>query len=181
NTFTRTVALLGLGLLLSACGGSGEPGAQAAAAAPAQTYNWKMVTSWPKNFPGTGSAAEHFARIVDEMSGGRMKIRVYGAGELVPALEVFDAVSAGTAEIGHTAADYWKGKVPEAQFFTALPFGLNGREMNAWIQDGGGRELWRELYEPFNLIPVPGGNAGVQMGGWFNKEINSVEDFRGLK
>lgn len=181
TTLTRGLALLGLGLLLAACGGpAGEADTQTTAA-PAQTYNWKMVTSWPKNFPGTGTAAEHFARLVEDMSSGRMRIRVYGAGELVPALEVFDAVSAGTAEIGHTAAYYWKGKAPEAQFFTALPFGLNGREMNAWIQYGGGRELWRELYAPFNLIPLPGGNAGVQMGGWFNKEINSAQDFRGLQ
>lgn len=177
NTFR--ILLVAAAAALGACNqdsSTGDPGA-----APARTYDWKMVTAWPKNFPGLGTAPENFARMVDEMSGGRMKIRVYGAGEMVPALEVFDAVSAGTAEIGHGAAYYWKGKVPEAQFFTALPFGLNGREMNAWIRYGGGLELWRELYEPFNLIPMPGGNTGVQMGGWFNKEINSAADFRNLK
>jgi TRAP-type mannitol/chloroaromatic compound transport system substrate-binding protein len=166
-------------MLLSACGGAQQSGGDGAA--QQQTYNWKLVTAWPKNFPGLGTAPEEFARRVQAMSNGRMRIRVYGAGELVPALEVFDAVSAGTAEIGHGAAYYWKGKVPEAQFFTALPFGLNGREMDAWIRFGGGGELWRELYAPFNLIPVRGGNTGVQMGGWFNKEINSLQDFRGLK
>ena len=168
-------------LLLQACGGD-APGAVAgdSAAAPQQTYEWKLVTAWPKNFPGLGHAPEVFAEKVEAMSNGRMKIRVYGDGELVPALEVFNAVSAGTAELGHGAAYYWKGKAPEAQFFTALPFGMNGREMESWIQYGGGQELWDELYEPFNLIPMPGGNTGVQMGGWFTKEINSKEDFQGL-
>ena len=169
-------------LFLQACGSdSAEVAAEGAAAAPQETYEWKLVTAWPKNFPALGHAPEIFAEKVEVMSNGRMKIRVYGDGELVPALEVFNAVSAGTAEIGHGAAYYWKGKAPEAQFFTALPFGLNGREMESWIQYGGGQELWNELYEPFNLIPMASGNTGVQMGGWFNKEINSKEDFQGLK
>lgn len=169
-------------LLLQACGGdSTEVAAEGGVAAPQETYEWKLVTAWPKNFPALGHAPEIFAEKVEAMSNGRMKIRVYGDGELVPALEVFNAVSAGTAEIGHGAAYYWKGKAPEAQFFTALPFGLNGREMESWIQYGGGQALWDELYEPFNLIPMASGNTGVQMGGWFNKEINSKEDFQGLK
>lgn len=168
-------------LILSACAEQDAGEASGAVADSTQTYNWKLVTAWPKNFPGLGSAPELFASKVDEMSNGRIKIRVYGAGELVPALEVFDAVSAGTAEIGHGAAYYWKGKVPEAQFFTTLPFGMNGREMEGWIAYGGGGELWKELYAPFNLIPMRGGNTGVQMGGWFNKEINSASDFQGLK
>jgi len=173
---------LAAAFLLQACGGSETGGAVVdGAAVPQQTYEWKLVTAWPKNFPGLGNAPEVFAEKVEAMSAGRMKIRVYGDGELVPALEVFNAVSAGTAEIGHGAAYYWKGKAPEAQFFTALPFGMNGREMESWIQYGGGQELWDELYEPFNLIPMPGGNTGVQMGGWFNKEINSKDDFQGLK
>lgn len=169
---------------LYACGGSEQASSTSTGGEVAevqQTYSWKLVTAWPKNFPGLGSAPEIFAQKVEAMSGGRMKIKVYGANEMVPALEVFDAVSAGTAELGHGAAYYWKGKAPEAQFFTALPFGMNGREMEAWIRYGGGGELWRELYEPFNLIPMPGGNTGVQMGGWFNKEINTLEDFKGLK
>jgi TRAP-type mannitol/chloroaromatic compound transport system substrate-binding protein len=169
-------------LTLAACGGSDSAAtAGNTAAGETQSWNWKLVTAWPKNFPGLGYAPELFAQKVEAMSNGRMKIRVYGAGELVPALEIFDAVSAGTAEIGHGAAYYWKGKVPEAQFFSALPFGMNGREMEGWISYGGGMELWEELYEPFNLIPMRGGNTGVQMGGWFNKEINSAADFRGLK
>lgn len=170
-------------ILLQACGGddSSQTAGVAVAAEPQQTYEWKLVTTWPKNFPALGRAPELFAEKVEAMSNGRMKIRVYGDGELVPALEVFNAVSAGTAEIGHGAAYYWKGKVPEAQFFTVLPFGMNGYEMQSWFLYGGGLELWEELYVPFNLIPYPAGTTGVQMGGWFNKEINSKEDFRGLK
>jgi len=181
-TKMKIVLTLMLGLVLQACGGdNSQSGGSAAAAEPQQTYEWKLVTTWPKNFPALGHAPEFFAEKVAAMSNGRMKIRVYGDGELVPALEVFNAVQAGTAEIGHGAAYYWKGKVPEGQFFTVLPFGMNGQEMQSWMLYGGGLALWEELYEPFGLIPVPAGNTGVQMGGWFNKEINSKEDFQGLK
>lgn len=146
-----------------------------------QIFRWSMVTSWPKNLPGTGVAAENFARMVGEASGGRLQIRVYGADEIVPAMGVFDAVSSGSVEMGHSASYYWKGKIPAAQFFTTIPFGLNAQEMNGWLYHGGGMELWREAYEPFNVIPFAGGNTGVQMAGWFNKEINSVADLRGLR
>jgi TRAP-type mannitol/chloroaromatic compound transport system substrate-binding protein len=144
-------------------------------------FRWKIVTTWPKNFPGLGTAAENFAKLVDEMSKGRLTVRVYGAGELVPAFEVFDAVSQGVADAGHGAAYYWKGKVPSSVFFTAVPFGMNAQEMSGWIHYGGGLELWREAYAESNLVPMAGGNTGVQMAGWFNKEINSVEDLKGLK
>jgi TRAP-type mannitol/chloroaromatic compound transport system substrate-binding protein len=144
-------------------------------------YQWRLVTSWPKNFPGLGEAPEEFADLVEKMSDGRLKIKVHGAGELVPALGVFDAVSQGSAEMGHSAAYYWKGKSPAMPFFTTVPFGLTVQEMNGWLYYGGGMELWRELYEPFNLVPMAGGNTGVQMAGWFNKEINSLEDLKGLK
>jgi len=146
-----------------------------------QKIRWKMVTSWPKNFPGLGTAPERFADFVKKMSNGRLEIKVYGANELVPALGVFDAVSGGTAEVGHSGAYYWKGKAAAAQFFTSVPFGLTAQEINGWLHYGGGLELWRELYEPFNLIPFAGGNTGVQMAGWFKREINSVEDLKGLK
>lgn len=142
---------------------------------------WKLVTTWPKNFPGLGSYAVQFADSMAKMTDGRFKVHVYGAGELVPALGVFGAVSSGSAQAGHSAAYYWKGKVPAAQFFTAVPFGLNAQEMNGWLHYGGGMELWRELYAPFNLRPYAGGSTGVQMAGWFNKEINSVDDIKGLK
>ena len=146
-----------------------------------QQFNWRMVTSWPKNFPGLGMGPENFARLVEEMSDGRLKIDVFGAGELVPALGVLDAVSTGSIEMGHSAPYYHKGKMAASPFYTAVPFGMSVLEQNAWIHYGGGLELWRELYEPFNVIPFAGGNTGVQMGGWFNKEINSSEDIKGLK
>ncbi len=145
------------------------------------TIKWKMVTTWPKNFPGLGTGANNLARLITEMSGGRLKVKVYGAKELIPAFEVFDAVSRGTAEMGHSSAYYWKGKVPEAQFFSTMPFGMTAQEMNGWIYYGGGQELWDKVYAPFGVIGRPAGNTGVQMGGWFNKEINSLADLKGLK
>lgn len=144
-------------------------------------YQWKMVTTWPKNLPGLGSAAENFSNYVNEMSAGRLKVHVYGAGELVPPFEVFDAVSQGVADAGHGASYYWKGKIPSAVFFTAIPFGMNAQEMNGWFHHGGGLEVWREVYAPFNIIPFVGGSTGVQMAGWFNREINSIDDLTGLK
>ncbi|MEM9532264.1 MAG: TRAP transporter substrate-binding protein [Pseudomonadota bacterium] len=145
------------------------------------TREWKMVTSWPLNFPGLGVGAANVAKAITEMSGGRLNVRVFGAGDLVPAFEVFDAVSAGTAEMGHSGAYYWKGKAEALQFFSAIPFGMNALAMNGWLYEGGGLELWTEIYEGFGLVPFPAGNTGVQMGGWFNREINSVEDLKGLK
>ena len=151
------------------------------AAAPVQTFEWKMVTAWPKNYPGLGTAANRLAERVATMSNGRLTIKVYAGGELVPPLEVFDAVSRGTAELGHGAAYYWKGKVPAAQFFTAVPFGLSTSEMNAWLSKGGGQALWDEAYAPYGVKPMVVGNTGMQMGGWYNKEINSLDDLKGLK
>lgn len=169
----------------------GKAGAAAAVAstvaAPAvvgaaeKKLKWKMVTSWPRNFPGLGTGAAWLAEAITEMSAGRLTVKVYGGGELVPPLEVFDAVSRGTAEMGHSGAYYWKGKSPATQFFTAVPFGLTAIEMHSWLHFGGGMELWREVYDRFNLVPFDAGNTGVQMGGWFNKEINSAADLKGLK
>ncbi len=166
--------------------GSGSIAAGAALSLPSTAeakakYRWKMVTAWPKNFPGLGTNANLVAKLITEMSGGRMKVKVYGAKELVPAFEVFDAVSNGTAEMGHAGAYYWKGKSEAVQFFSSVPFGLTAQEMNAWLYYGGGIELWKELYGQFGLIPVPTGNSGVQMAGWFNREIKSVDDLKGLK
>lgn len=180
-------ATFALSSLLAGCSGdkSASSAASDTAAVPAATQapviQWKLVTSWPKNFPGLGEGPERFAEMVEAMSAGRLKVKVYGGGELVPPLEVFDAVSQGTAEAGHGAAYYWKGKVPAAQFFSSVPFGLNAQEINGWITEGGGYALWKELYEPFGVIPMLGGNTGVQMGGWFNKDINTLEDLKGLK
>ncbi len=142
---------------------------------------WKMVTTWPKNFPGLGTGANFLAKLIGEMSGGRINVKVYGAGELVPAFEIFDTVSNGTAQLGHGSAYYWKGKNAALQFFSSVPFGLTADEMNAWLYHGGGMALWEEAYAPFGLIPMAAGNTGVQMAGWFNKEINSLNDLKGLK
>ena len=150
-------------------------------AAGGETFEWSCVTSWPPKFPGLGMGPENLAERVEAASAGRLKIKVYGGGELVPAFEVFDAVSRGTVEMGHDASYYHKGKVDAAQFFTAVPFGLTNLELNGWLYYGGGLELWRELYEPFNLVPFPTGNSALQMGGWFNKEINTIDDLKGLK
>ena len=144
-------------------------------------FKWKMVTSWPKNFPGLGTGAENLARLINGLSNNRIKIKVFGANELIPPLEVFDFVSNGGAEIGHSGAYYWKGKSEACQFFSSVPFGMNSQEMNAWLYYGDGIKLWEKLYNGFNLVPRPAGNTGVQMGGWFNKEIKSVDDLKGLK
>ena len=167
--------------VLAGCGSETTVSMSEGTADTQQTFKWKLVTTWPKNYPGLGSAPENFAKQVNAMSGGRLTIKVFGAGQLVPAFEVFDAVSQGTAQVGHGASYYWTGKTRAAAFFTSVPFGLNAQEMNGWLHYGGGLELWRELYEPFNLIPFAAGSTGVQMAGWFNREINSMDDIKGLK
>ncbi len=178
--FIKTGGALAAGGLLAGCGEK-EQGAGASTGAPAQTFKWKMVTTWPKNFPGLGTGAEHLAQLINTMSGGRLKVTVYGAGELVPAFGIFDAVSSGDAQMGHGSAYYWKGKNEAFQFFSTVPFGMNAAEMDGWLHNGGGLELWREAYQPFGLRPFAAGNTGVQMAGWFNKEINTLEDLKGLK
>ena len=175
------VLVLGMWAMDRTTMGAGESDAVLETTHKSKKFHWKIVTTWPKNFPGLGSGAENFSRMIDEMSDGRLTARVYGAGEIVPAFEVFDAVSQGVADAGHGAAYYWKGKIPSSVFFTAVPFGMNAQEMNGWLNVGGGLELWQEAYAPFNLIPMVGGSTGTQMAGWFNKEINSVEDLKGLK
>ncbi|PLX67706.1 MAG: ABC transporter substrate-binding protein [Denitrovibrio sp.] len=149
-------------------------------AAP-KKYKWKMVTTWPPHFPVLGEGADLLAQWIKEMSDGRLDITVYGGGELVPPLQAFDAVSQGMVEMGHGAAYYWAGKSPATQFFAAVPFGLNAQGLNSWIYGGGGQALWDELYAKFNLKSFLAGNTGVQMGGWFNREINSINDIKGLK
>jgi TRAP-type mannitol/chloroaromatic compound transport system substrate-binding protein len=168
------------GATLAACG-QRAPGGAAGPAGQVLRFEWKMVTSWPPNFPGLGAAAARLGERITAASGGRLTVKVYGGGELVPPFEVFDAVSRGTAEMGHSAAYYWKGKSEAAPFFCAVPFGLNAQEMNGWLTYGGGLDLWRELYAKFDLVPFPAGNTGVQMAGWFNREITGVADLKGLK
>ena len=119
--------------------------------------------------------------MIEVMSGGRIKVKVYGAGEMVPAMGLFDAVQQGTVQMGHGAAYYWQGKIPSAPFFATVPFGFTANEMNAWLEHGGGHKIWQEAYAPFGVKPFSIGNTGTQMGGWFNKEIKSTKDFKGLK
>lgn len=177
-----------LAVLLLGLGGCKPPSSNTEKATPdialradAQIIEWKLATSWPKNFPGLGMAPERFARLVDEMSNGRLKITVYGAGELMPAFAVFDGVSQGKIQMAHATSFYWKGKSPAAQFFSSIPFGMTAQEMNGWLHYGGGMTLWEEVYRPFGVIPLAGGNTGMQMGGWFNKPINTIADFKGLR
>ncbi len=167
--------------LLAGCGNDKEQAKTTVTADADKKFNWKMVTTWPPNFPIFQEGVERFAADVKKMSGGRLNIKVFAGGQLVPALQTFDAVSQGTVEMGHGAAYYWAGKIPAAQFFTAVPFGMNAQGMNAWFYGGGGLALWQEIYRPFNLVPFPMGNTGVQMGGWFNIKIESVKDLEGLK
>ena len=160
------------------------PEAPATPAAPAivkRTKDLRMVTTWPKNFPGLGTAANRFAEIVNQMSDGALNITVYAGNELVPPFESFDAVAKGDADLYHGAAYYWQGKSKAFNFFAAVPFGLTGPEHTAWIVHGGGQALWDRVAGSFGIKPFLGGNTGVQMGGWFNKEINSLEDYQGLK
>lgn len=170
--------------------GAAATGAAAAAAAassfPAPAIaqgikELKMVTSFPKNFPGLGTSANRFVKRVEQASGGTLKVKLFNAGELVGAFEVFDAVSKGDADLYFSAEYYFPGKSKAFNFFTAVPFGMTAPETFAWIYYGGGQELWDELSGGFNLKPFIAPSTGVQMGGWLNKEINTLDDFKGLK
>jgi TRAP-type mannitol/chloroaromatic compound transport system substrate-binding protein len=140
-----------------------------------------MVTSWPRNLPGPGMNAQRLADRIGRMSGGRLTVQLHAAGELVPALQVFDAVYSGAAEMAHTASFYWAGKVKAAAFFTTVPFGLTPAEHMAWIEHGGGQALWDELYAPFAIKPFMAGNSSLQMGGWLKREIQDLAGLKGLK
>ncbi|RVU86085.1 TRAP transporter substrate-binding protein [Leucothrix sargassi] len=140
-----------------------------------------MVSTWPRDFPGLGTGAQRFAERVNVMSDGRIKINYFAAGERVKAFDSFTEVASGNAQMYHGAEYYWKGKHPGFAYFTAVPFGLTATEMNAWIRFGGGQELWDKLAGEYGLKGLMCGNTGVQMGGWYRKEINSVDDLKGLK
>ena len=142
---------------------------------------WKMVTCWPKNFPALGTGVQRIADSIYAMSDGKFEIKVYGGGELVPAFEVFDAVREGIAEMGHDAPYYWIAKHSAMPFFTCVPGGLTAQEHAAWLYFGGGQELWDELYGQFGLKAFLAGTGGCNVGGWFRKEINSLEDLKGLR
>ncbi len=141
----------------------------------------KLATSWPSHFPIMGTGVDEFAKRCLELSGGTLEIKVYPKNILVPALQVFDTTSAGQIDIFHSGVYYWKGKNSAFSIFGGMPLGLLSDEMVTWLKFGGGMELWRELYAKFNLYPLIGGSTGPQMGGWFKKEIESLEDLKGLK
>ena len=169
------------------CGMSATPAVQEPSEAVAQEsglpeISWQMATSWPVALDTIFGGAQVFAERVGAMTGGRFKIEPRAAGELAPGTQVLDVVSQGAVPIGHTASYYYVGKSPATAFGTTLPFGLNAQQQNSWLYEGGGLGLMQEFYrEKFNVIQFPAGNTGVQMGGWFNKEVNTAADLQGLK
>ncbi len=140
-----------------------------------------MATSWGRLVPGPGVSAQRLAESIEALSGGRIAVKVYPAGERVPALGVFDAVANRSVDLGHTAAAFNAGKRRAAAMFTAVPFGMTPGEHAAWLYDGDGLDLWRDLYAPFNLVPLMASNTGPSMGGWFTKPIETLADMRGLR
>ncbi len=144
-------------------------------------HTWRMVTSWPRDLPGPGMSARRLTERITSLSGGRITVELFAAGEIVPAFEVMDAVGRGVAELGHSAAVFWTGKARIAAFFTAVPFGLRPLEHIAWIEQAGGQDLWDELYAGFGVKPFMAGNTGMSMGGWFRRELRSAADLRGLR
>jgi TRAP-type mannitol/chloroaromatic compound transport system substrate-binding protein len=160
--------------------------AASAIAAPAIAQSnpeikWRCASSFPKSLDTIFGGGDYVARRVAEMTDGKFQIRVFAGGELVPGLQVLDAVSNGTVECGHTVSYYYVGKDPTFGFDACMPFGLNSRQQMAWMTHGGGLELMREFFHSYNIVQFPAGNTGAQMGGWFRKEIKSVEDMKGLK
>jgi TRAP-type mannitol/chloroaromatic compound transport system substrate-binding protein len=145
------------------------------------TIHWRLASSFPKSLDTIYGAAEVLSNRLDKITNGKFQIRVYAGGEIVPGLQVMDAVQQGTVECGHTASYYYVGKNMAYAFDCAIPFGLTARQQNAWMYHGGGLELTRELFKANNIVNFPGGNTGVQMGGWFRKEVNSLADLQGLK
>lgn len=166
--------LIGAGIAATTLGAPNIVRAQA-------PISWKMATSWPKGSPGPGTNAQRLADMITAMSGGRLTVQLFGAGELVPPFEVFDAVASGAAECGHATPYYWQGKDQAFHFFTGVPFGLTAAEHAGWLYSGGGQGLWEKAYAPFGVVPFLAGSSGPQAGGWFRQEIRSLDDFRGLK
>jgi TRAP-type mannitol/chloroaromatic compound transport system substrate-binding protein len=171
----RRAALLGATAIVTAFAGFPAP------ATSQDRKELKMVTDWPRDFPGLDASAKRLARSITDLSGGRLSVSVYPAGSLVRPLECFDAVSAGAADMYHSVEYYYESKSPALNFFSAVPWGLDADELNAWLSFGGGQALWDEVSGNFDIKPLCCGNTGVQMGGWFNKQVNTPEDFKGLR
>jgi TRAP-type mannitol/chloroaromatic compound transport system substrate-binding protein len=165
-------------------GGLGLAATTIAAPAIAQsepTLKWRMTTSWPKSLDTLYGGCEYMAKRIAEMTDNKFQIRVFAAGEIIPGLQVVDAVQNGTVEMGHTGSYYYVGKDPTFAFDCTVPFGLNTRQQNAWMTHGGGLQLMRDFFKDYNIVNMPAGNTTAQMGGWFRKEIKTVEDLKGLK
>ena len=178
----KTTSLLATAGIISACDGSGTPEKPGKATGVLKkTYNWKMVTTWPKNFPGLGTGAQRLVDNIKNMSEGKLNIKLFAGGELVPPFESFDAVRENKAQMFYGSPYYWINKNKSTPFFGAVPGGITTQEHNAWINYAGGQALWDKLYSSFGLKSFMAGNSGTQMGGWFLKEIKSIEDFKGLK
>ncbi len=152
-----------------------------AIAADGPAIKWRLASSFPKSLDTIYGAAETLSNRVKQLTGGKFEIRVFAGGEIVPGLQVLDAVQQGTVECGHSASYYYVGKNKAFAFDTSLPFGLTARQQNAWVYFGGGLQLLRDFFKEYNVINFPGGNTGTQMGGWFRKEVKSVADLKGLK
>lgn len=164
---------------LAACSQSTRSAAPGVSTQP--TVRWRMATSWPKSLQTIFGGAETLAKRVSDMTEGRFTITPFAAGEIVPGLQVLDAVQAGTVECGHTASYYYVGKNPALGFGCSVPFGFTAQQQNAWLYQGGGLAAIQKVYSDFNIINFPAGNTGAQMGGWFKREINAVSDLNGLK
>lgn len=165
----------------AAIGGAAATVGLAAPAIAQGTINWRMVTTWPKNFPGLGTGAQRFADRVGKASGGRLNIQVFAAGEMVPGLQALDAVIDGSAEISHGTPYYWQNKSQGLSFFTGVPYGMTSRELTAWVRYLGGQEIWDEIYDQFGLVGYLSGDTGTQAGGWFRNELTGVGDLQGLR
>jgi TRAP-type mannitol/chloroaromatic compound transport system substrate-binding protein len=179
NFLKKTSIAAASGSVLAACGS--ETGNSGPAIQTNQRVRWRLASSFPRSLDTIFGAAEVLSETLEKITDGRFQVRAYPAGELVPGLQVLDAVQQQTVQVGHTASYYFIGKNPALAFDTCVPFGLTVRQQNAWLYHGGGLDLLRELFADFNIINFPGGNTGVQMGGWFKRDIGSVDDLRGLK
>lgn len=174
----RAVVAGAAGSVLAGC--SAQQG-EAPAVTTRPRIRWRLASSFPNGLDTIFGAAEKLAERVGEITGGRFEIRVYPGGELVPPLQVLDAVQQGTVHAGHSAGYYYIGKNPALAFDTTMPFGLTARQQFAWLYEDSGKDLMRRLYADFNIVNFPGGSTGAQMGGWFRREIRGLDDLKGLK
>jgi len=174
RSFIKKAGLAGVGAATAA-------GTLATPAIAQGNQTWRMVTTWPKNFPGLGVGAQRLGDRITAASGGRLTVQVYAAGEMVPALQALDAVIDGSAEMSHGAAYYWQNKSTALSFFTGVPYGMTSRELTGWVRYLGGQEIWDEIYDQFGVQGFLSGDTGTQAGGWFRNELTGVDSVKGLR